>query len=244
MIVKLYNFKSFLTKEKAVTIDAYADFIYWMLYCVAWIFLISSVDDLFVDIMYWLRTLFRRNKFKPLPLEALMDGPEQTAAIMVPAWKEQSVIANMLQTNMRFIRYENYMFFVGVYRNDKETEAEVDKVAAQDPRVRKVIVPHDGPTCKADNLNWILQGIFEHEREADVRFSFVVMHDSEDIVHPLELKLFNYLVPRKDLIQIPVRALEGGWHDFVRGTYVDEFAEKHDVKILNLPCGQGMILKP
>ena len=32
----------------------------------------------------------------------------------------------------------------------------------------------------------------------------MVLHDSEDVLHPLELKFFNYLLPRKDMIQLPV----------------------------------------
>ena len=53
------------------------------------------------------------------------------------------------------------------------------------------------------------------------------MHDSEDVLHPLELKFFNYLLPRKDMIQLPVASLEREWFELVAGTYMDEFAEWH-----------------
>jgi len=66
-----------------------------------------------------------------------------------------------------------------------------------------------------------------NEVQHGISFSGYVLHDSEDIVHPLELKLFNYLLPRKDMIQIPVTALERSWKDFVACTYMDEFSEWH-----------------
>jgi adsorption protein B len=58
-------------------------------------------------------------------------------------------------------------------------------------------------------------------------FAGVVLHDSEDVLHPLELRLFNYLLPRKDMIQLPVVSLERNWYEWVAGTYMDEFAEWH-----------------
>ncbi|WP_163364477.1 glycosyltransferase family 2 protein, partial [Escherichia coli] len=37
----------------------------------------------------------------------------------------------------------------------------------------------------------------------------------------------NYLLPRKDLIQLPVVSLERGYGELIAGTYMDEFAEWH-----------------
>ena len=62
-----------------------------------------------------------------------------------------------------------------------------------------IVCPHPGPTNKADCLNWVFQGMLVAEQEKDIRYEIVVLHDSEDIVHPLELKLFNWLIPRKDM---------------------------------------------
>ncbi|MDB5947167.1 MAG: glycosyl transferase family protein, partial [Ramlibacter sp.] len=59
------------------------------------------------------------------------------------------------------------------------------------------------------------------------QFAGVVLHDSEDVLHPLELRFFNYLLPRKDMIQLPVASLERGLTEWVAGTYMDEFAESH-----------------
>lgn len=210
---------------------AYYDFIDSLLLITSLIIFFSSLDDLFIDICYWGRRAYRhffvKNRHKPVTLEALKSKTEQPIAIMVPAWQESAVIAQMLEANLRFIDYRNYFFFVGVYQNDPLTIAEVDKMVARYPNIRKVDVPHDGPTCKADCLNWIIQAIFLHEKKTGLKFSMMVMHDSEDAIHPLELSLFNYLVPRKDLIQLPVRCLESKQGQFVRGTYIDEFSEFH-----------------
>jgi adsorption protein B len=73
----------------------------------------------------------------------------------------------------------------------------------------------------------VIQAIFLHEKTHGMTFAGVVLHDSEDVLHPLELRLFNYLLPRKDMIQLPVVSLERNWYEWVAGTYMDEFAEWH-----------------
>ncbi|CAM8046344.1 hypothetical protein ESCOCK347M_24465 [Escherichia coli] len=47
------------------------------------------------------------------------------------------------------------------------------------------------------------------------------------MISPMELRLFNYLVERKDLIQIPVYPFEREWTHFTSMTYIDEFSELH-----------------
>jgi len=56
----------------------------------------------------------------------------------------------------------------------------------------------------------------------------------------LELRLFNKLVDRKDMIQLPVHPLPGKWYEFTRSHYVDEFAENHakDVVVREALIGQ------
>lgn len=203
----------------------------WLTVAVAIVIFVSSADDFFIDAYYWIRRtrrrLFVRPKYPPLPLEKLAEKPEKPLAIMVPAWKESEVIAAMLWTNTELIRYRNYHFFVGAYQNDPATAAEVAKVAAHYPNVHCVTVPHDGPTCKADCLNTIIAGIHEYERENGIEFAGIAMHDAEDIIHPLELRFFNYLIDRKDLIQLPIFSLRCPPTAIVAGTYMDEFAEWH-----------------
>ena len=117
--------------------------------------------------------------------------------------------------------------FVGTYQNDAATIAEVERMRHRYKQLHRVEVPHDGPTCKADCLNWVVQAILHYEFEAGIEFAGVVMHDSEDVLHPVELKFFNYLLPRKDMIQLPVASLNANWFELVAGTYMDEFAEWH-----------------
>lgn len=198
---------------------------------VAFIILLSSIDDLFIDAWYWTRTIYRRftvqRTYKPLTSAQLYQRDEQPIAIMVPAWHEYDVVAAMIEDMVRVMDYRNYVVFVGTYQNDPQTIAEVERMRRRYKQLRRVEVPHDGPTCKADCLNWVIQAIFKYEGEAGIEFAGVVLHDSEDVLHPVELRFFNYLLPRKDMIQLPVASLERNWFELVAGTYMDEFAEWH-----------------
>nr|WP_306806101.1 glycosyl transferase family protein [Caballeronia sp. BR00000012568055] len=198
---------------------------------VAAIILLSSLDDLFIDIWFWTRKFWRKvtieRRYSPLTIEQLYARDEQPIAIMVPAWQEQDVIAAMIEDLVRVLDYRSYTIFVGTYQNDVATIREVERMRHRYKHLHRVEVPHDGPTCKADCLNWLVQAILHYEYEAGVEFAGVVMHDSEDVLHPIELKFFNYLLPRKDMIQLPVASLERNWFELVAGTYMDEFAEWH-----------------
>jgi adsorption protein B len=193
--------------------------------------LLSSLDDAFVDAWYWIREFYRwfwiRAQYPPLTAEALRSQPERPIAIMVPAWKESDVIGAMLETSHRLIQYQRYRMFVGVYQNDPETLAEVSAAAERLPNVSVAIVPRDGPTSKADCLNAALASIFDYEAKTGVQFHGFVLHDAEDVIHPYELPLFNYLLDRMDLIQLPVYSFQRSLTDLVAGTYMDEFAEWH-----------------
>jgi len=94
-------------------------------------------------------------------------------------------------------------------------------------RVIRVTVPHDGPTNKADCLNWIYHAIRRYEAAEGIAFQIFVMQDCEDVIHPLCYRLFNYLIPRKDMVQLPVLSLERRWREFTGGHYLDEFAQLH-----------------
>ena len=192
---------------------------------------VSSLDDLFIDLWYWTRRIYRgltvRRDHPPLSSQSLREKSEQTMAIMVPAWMESDVIAAMIENMVDVLEYRDYVVFVGTYENDAQTIEEVERMRKRYKQLRRVEVPHAGPTCKADCLNWVVKGIFAYEREHGIEFAGVVLHDSEDVLHPLELKFFNYLLPRKDMIQLPVASLERDWFELVAGTYMDEFAESH-----------------
>ncbi len=198
---------------------------------VALLILLSSLDDIFIDIWYWSRRVYRSftvdRRFNRMTASQLREKSEQPLAIMVPAWMEYDVIAAMIENMVEVLEYQNYVVFVGTYLNDARTIEEVERMRVRYKQLHRVEVPHPGPTCKADCLNFVVEAIFAYEKEKDVAFAGVVLHDSEDVLHPLELKFFNYLLPRKDMIQLPVASMEREWYELVAGTYMDEFAESH-----------------
>jgi adsorption protein B len=209
--------------------------------------LLSSLDDLFIDAWYWCRrlvrwwSLARTGRLDPLTPEQLRQRTEQPIAIMVPAWQESDVIASMVENLVQVMDYQQYVVFIGTYCNDAATIAEVERVRRRYRQVRRVEVPHPGPTCKADCLNCVVDDILAYERQKGVQFAGVVLHDSEDELHPLELKFFNYLLPRKDMIQLPVASLERRLTEWVAGTYMDEFAESHGKEMLVRESMAGMV---
>lgn len=202
-----------------------------LLISLLFIFAISGLDDLFIDLVYYVRMIqrriFNRKHIKPMTVEQLRAIPEKPFAIMVPAWDESKVIGEMLRNTAATLDYRNYYIFVGTYPNDEATRLEVEKVRDIYPNIRAIVTPTDGPTNKADCLNWILQGIRVFEKDHDVQFTACVLHDSEDVVHPISMKFYNFLMPRCHFIQLPVFPFPNRWTNFVCGTYMDEFAENH-----------------
>ncbi len=213
---------------------------------VAVVIFVSSLDDIFIDLWYWIRRIYRkftveRQGHIRLTAAHLMERSEQPIAIMVPAWKESDVIAAMVQNMVEVLDYQNYVVFVGTYVNDPATTEEVERMRRRYRQLRRVEVPHPGPTSKADCLNFVIEDIFAYERETGIEFAGVVLHDSEDVLHPAELKFFNYLLPRKDMIQLPVASLEREWYELVAGTYMDEFAESHAKEMVVRESVSGIV---
>lgn len=203
-----------------------------------------GLDDLFIDIVYWSRRLIRRlriySQFAPADEKRLYTVAEKPLAIMVPAWNEVGVVGEMARLAASTLDYENYQIFVGTYPNDPDTQADVDEVCLNFPNVHKVVCARPGPTSKADCLNNIIDAILRFEEEARIQFAGFILHDAEDVISPLELRLFNYLLPNKDMIQIPVYPFAPEWTGFTAGHYVDEFAENHgkDVIVREALTGQ------
>lgn len=197
-------------------------------------YIISGVDDLAIDLFYWFnftrrRLRGRRQQFPRLRESDLKAVPEKKAAIFVAAWHEDDVIEQMLAHNSKLIDYKNYDFFVGTYPNDPATQAKVDAARRHVPNVFKAVTPHPGPTSKADCLNSVFAELVKQEEISGERYEFILMHDPEDVLHPLELKLDNYLLARPDIsmVQTPIFPIEVPARCFTAGTYADEFAETH-----------------
>tara|TARA_B100000700_G_scaffold55630_1_gene59895 strand:+ start:1927 stop:2709 length:783 start_codon:yes stop_codon:yes gene_type:complete len=216
----------------------------YVVYALSVLLLIFGLDDLFIDLVYWGRKCYRRlviyRKHPKLHYSKLKEKAEQPLAIMVPAWQEHGVVGPMAELAASTLDYENYHIFVGTYPNDDKTQADVDAVCARFPNVHKVVCARPGPTSKADCLNNIIASIFTFESQAKFAFQGFILHDAEDVLSAMEMRLFNYLVERKDLIQLPVFPFERQWYEFTSGSYLDEFAEIHgkDVPVREALVGQ------
>ena len=193
-------------------------------------FLLFAINDLLVDFIYFARRIWRAlavySRYPRAFASELPESPEPgLIAILVPAWDEASVIASMLRATLARLDYPNYRIFVGHYRNDPATAAAIASV--DDPRIDAVLVEADGPTTKADCLNHLYDALIEYETAAGRSAKAVVLHDAEDVVHPLELKIFDRLIDRAAVIQLPVLPLPDRNSRWISGHYCDEFAEAH-----------------
>src|SRR5512140_3253601 len=191
--------------------------------------LVSALDDSVLDVSMawgWLcRRWLARESPRPPAGSRLRGVREKRIAIFLPLWHEHSVTGLMLEHNVRAIRYANYDFFVGVYPNDGRTMDAVRQAEARFANVHLAVVPHDGPTCKADCLNWIFQSMLAHEEACGIGFELIVTHDAEDVIHPESLRWINYYSADYDMVQIPVLPLPTPGRRFTHGVYCDEFAE-------------------
>jgi len=210
----------------------YAAAIQGLLFGLAVLVVLGGLDDLIVDIAY-LVFRFRTRAAKPFATEQdLRARKEQPIAVMVPAWQEAAVIGGMLDNLLRSFDYADYAVFVGVYPNDPATAKAVEAVRRRDRRIHVVTCRRSGPTSKGDCLNAIYRAAISYGSRADGPFAAYVLHDSEDVVHPLELRLFNSLIPANDMVQIPVLPLERRLRDITGGHYIDEFAEGHSKELV------------
>jgi adsorption protein B len=222
------------------TLDRFVGFCLFPL--AVWI-LISGLDDLFLDLVAawnWLRRRLPGAHPEAAPGEAELGSlPEKRVAIFVPLWQEYRVIGRMLERNLASVRYSKYDFFVGAYPNDERTMDAVREAEVRFPNVHLGLCPHDGPTSKADCLNWIYQNMLVYEERHGVRFEAIVLHDAEDLIHPEELRWINYYLDGCGMVQIPVLPLPTPAWKFTHGVYCDEFAEyqSKDVPVRELLGG-------
>lgn len=179
---------------------------------------LSGLDDLALDVA-WLLLRRRQRVQPPQPVG------ERRIAVLVPLWHEAAVIRRMLEHNLASIRYSNYEFYVGVYLNDPATKEAVGRVAALDRRVHLAEVPHEGPTSKADCLNWVYQRMIERELVTGERAEIVVIHDAEDVIHPDSFSRYNRWISEADVLQEPVLAMATPAGELTHGVYCDDFAE-------------------
>ena len=193
-------------------------------------FLIFALNDLAVDLIYFGRRMWRAATIYTRFPRAFADtfpAAQQPGfiAIFVPAWDESAVIASMLRATLARIDHHDYRIFVGHYRNDPGTAAAIAGV--DDPRIESVAVDVDGPSTKADCLNYLYDALVTFETMHGASAKAVVLHDAEDVVHPLELRIFDRLVESAAIVQLPVLPLPDRGSRWISGHYCDEFAEAH-----------------
>ncbi|MDO7834286.1 glycosyl transferase family protein [Sphingobium sp. HBC34] len=196
---------------------------------------IGGLDDLIVDWLFLCRKYWRdliiyarhpRMTTATLPASA---SPGRIA-IFIPAWREAEVIAPMLRHALACWRDADYRLFVGVYPNDPDTIDAITPIVEGNDRIIVGINPRAGPSTKADCLNVLWAAMQDCEARDGIPFKAVVLHDAEDVVHPDEIRLFDFLIDRFHLVQLPVLPLpgRGGWlARAIANHYCDEFAESH-----------------
>lgn len=191
-----------------------------------WI-LVSGLDDLVLDVVCLYHWLTGKRTSRLPPEKELRQKPETTIAIFVPLWHEHRVIGKMIEHNTAAIKYRNHHFFIGAYPNDCATVAVVEDLEERYPNVHFAMVPHDGPTSKADCLNAIYDHLLRFERQTGIHFAVVMTHDAEDLIHPDSLRWVNYYSDTHDMVQTPVLPLPTPFRKLTHGVYCDEFSEAH-----------------
>ncbi|WDF73771.1 glycosyl transferase family protein [Novosphingobium sp. KACC 22771] len=197
-----------------------------LLFALFW-FLIGMVDELAVDAIWFCMRLKPGFRTPYLSREVSKGRLDGRLAVFVACWQEADVIGATVANMLRCWRENEYILYIGCYCNDPATVAAITAIGGSDPRLRIVIHDKMGPTTKADCLNRIYKAMCADELRLGYRFKGVVLHDSEDMVHPLELMLIDRALSDVEFVQLPVRpeTPEGG--HWVAGHYCDEFAEAH-----------------
>lgn len=224
---------------------------YILLWICSVLLVVSGVDDILVDLLYWFNRLrYKRNLPK---MSEITQTDEHVIALIICCWKEYKVIGRTLTYALSKMKYSNYQLFVGVYPNDTKTLEVVKRIAQKNNRVVICVNAHDGPTTKADNLNNVYNSINKFESDNKKHFDIILIHDSEDFIHPLSLKLFNYILMNQgiDAVQIPVVPIKDDRGKFIHRTYCDAFAEVHSkdlivrqaLKVFIPFAGTGMAFK-
>lgn len=190
-------------------------------------FLFGALDELAVDLVWlWLRFTGRA---ATISLEKGIETPAELsgkAAILIPAWAEERVIATTIAHTLRAWPQAEYRLYVGCYPNDPATIAKVVS-SGLDHRVRLIVHERAGPTTKADCLNSLYRALARDEARSGSEYRMVLLHDAEDMVDPAALALLDRAIEHADFVQLPVMPEPQRRSRWIAGHYCDEFAEAH-----------------
>jgi bacteriophage N4 adsorption protein B len=210
-----------------------AQFVAALTICLLIVFAYFRTDDLLFDVAFWATYIARWRKmrhFQAFTIARLHERPQQRIAIFVACWHESEVIDRMVDFAMSTIDYDRFDLLVGIYPNDEATVAKALELDRKFERVHAVINDLPGPTTKAQNLNCVFRAM--REIEGDDPFEIIVIQDTEDVIHPMSLRVYNHLLPDRQMVQIPVFPLEREWNAWVAWTYADEFSKNHSKDML------------
>ncbi|WP_260927491.1 glycosyl transferase family protein [Novosphingobium sp. 9] len=197
-----------------------------LLFSAFWV-LVGAFDDLVVDgIWLWLKVRGRtfEHTLRAGEAQAELQGH---AAVLIAAWQEAQVIGHTIAHARLAWAQSNMRLYIGCYPNDADTIMAAMAGAGGDARIRIVVHDQPGPTTKADCLNRLYVALCADERAQGMRYRAVLLHDSEDMVHPAELAVIDAALDRLDFVQLPVRPEPQVGSRWVAGHYIDEFAEAH-----------------
>lgn len=197
--------------------------------------ILISIDDLIWDIFYACKKARGKISLESIDIKSIEQTRPKMLAVIVAAYNEEDVLKDVITNLIISNQYPRSMYhiFLGVYPNDPGTLRVADELENEFDNVHKIVHVLDGPSSKADNLNNVIKNIYSFEERNSLEFAAVIIHDSEDLVHPYEFKFENYLLEKYPLIQIPVFPLQempkpsNFFKNMISGTYADEFAENH-----------------
>ena len=210
-----------------------------MVYIIGLIFvslvILVGIDDLVWDIHYTIDRMMGKIEVPVIDASEIEKVPPKMLGVIVAAYNEESVLKAVISNIIRSNQYPQSMYhiFLGVYPNDPGTMRVAKELEDEFENVHRIVHILNGPSSKADNINNVIRNIYQFENEHHLRFQAIVIHDSEDLVHPYEFKLENYLLEKHSAIQIPVFPLQempkfaNIFKNMVSGSYADEFAENH-----------------
>jgi len=200
----------------------------YALFVVGVIISISSIDDLLVDVLYFLKAR------RPAGAAGRARGARPTRrphiAVFVANWHEDDVLGAMVAGNLANIAYRPLSIVLGVYPNDAATLNVAKRLAATYPDVVRLVVNRrNGPTSKGQMLNEMFSFVYADPTTAP---ELVVLHDSEDVIDPRSFELYADCSAQYAFIQIPVFSLDSRRRSMVGATYMEEFTERHTRELL------------